>query len=114
MFCNPDMPPKKTNVTERHQIFTTVLPFRAEYIFQMMEVERNLLICVGFTFFADMSPPLNNPLMLPIFLTISANFLYCCNSSFTSPTDVPEPRATRAIRPGCFWNSSVAFKLSSS
>lgn len=74
----------------------------------------SLLIWVGLTFFVDKSPPLNKPLIDPIFLTISANFLYCCKSSLTSPMDVPDPRATRTIRPGCFWNSSVAFKLSNS
>ena len=70
-------------------------------------------ICEGFTFF-DMSPPLNSPLIPPIFFTICANFVYCLSRSSTSRCDTPAPRATRCTRPGCLEKMRAPSALSSS
>lgn len=59
-------------------------------------------------------PTLKSPLIPPIFLTISANFLYWLNRSLTSWIAVPLPRATRATLDDSFVNMSFAFGWSSS
>ena len=48
---------------------------------------------------------LKSPFIPPIFFTIWANLVYWESSSWTSRTLVPDPRATRTVRPGCLPNS---------
>ena len=49
--------------------------------------------------------PLNSPFIPPIFFTMAANLVYWVNSSCTSRWLVPDPLATRVVRPGCCLNN---------
>ena len=85
------------------------------------EFKRDYNVCYTCSLKTELQPrhqvtkkalPLTRPFIPPIFSTIAANFVYCDNSSCTSLTDTPLPRATRVHRPGWQENSSAPLGLS--
>lgn len=109
-------------IMQQRMFFTTYNKTTMEHIPIWCRIRGSIILAIcwlsfviwaWFTFFA-MSPPLNSPLMPPIFFTTAANFVYCEIRSFTSFSVTPAPWATRITRPDCFVNSFAPSLLSSS